>query len=345
LYWLQLQESLNEIIRIESQVSVVTRIKGAFSFINCIWFFSILGICISIGPTLCTVLRPVMVSLIRLSKRLFYEILLPIALRLHGWGVFEVMGYALCWVGVVEGYRIGDDAGVMVAATACLLCIPCAFYSTFLWSARIVKKLSTEVLLQLLDMWLVLIWIPCAIHFQSSLFGYGVVVALFTAIGLDARISPLLIQIGFRSEKSTLRCVIASFILIVMLVILRIMPMESTFIAPFVSPAGVIGNNVFFLAMLILSMASDKHHVLFNFAMIASLLSFNLVGHIFSIPGMATVSITYTVLFVLMSYGRFHLVNNYNIWILVLIVSISVWRASLFLHLHPEYITCLFGVY
>ena len=338
----QLRDSLQEIIRIENQVSVVTKVRGFFSFINCIWFFSILGICMSLGPSLYTVSRPLQELIIRMSTQLFHEVILPIGMRLHSWGIIEVTAYGSCWLGIVEGYRIGEGAGMMVALTGSVLCIPCVFYSSFLWGKRIIRKWKQDELLQLLHVWLITIWVPCAIHFQSTLLGYGVVLAMFFIAGLDARISPLLIQIGFESEEKTLRCTLTSLLLITVQASLRVLQVDSHLLTPFASAVGVLGNNVFFLSLLLLSFMKKEHETLFNLALAVSCVVFNLIGQVLAMPGMANVAITYTILTLTMKYGRFHLQNRYNSWVLILIVSISVWRLSLFLHMHPEYITGMF---
>jgi hypothetical protein len=339
----QLRNSLDEIIRIENQVSLISRVRGFFSFINCIWLFSIIGICISIGPTLYLLLHPLRAFIVRVSKYIAYEIIIPFLVRMHSWGIIELLVFGLCFIAVVEGYRIGNDVGVMLALTGHILSVPCVFYSAFLWGKRIAAKWRNIEMMQILQTWIMITWIPSAIYFQSSLMGYGVVMVLFWMLGMDARVYPLLIMVGFESEADALRCTVASFVLIVLQTVSRLIMVNSHFVAPFTSATGVIGNNIFFLSMLILSFSSRYHANVFSIMLTISLVVFNLLGHVLEIPGMSTVAITYTVLSSMMKYSEFHIKYQFNIWALVLIMSLLIWRISLFLHLNPEYITCLVG--
>ena len=339
----QLRNALLEIVRVESQVSIISKVRGFFSFINCIWLFSIFGICISIGPTLYTLLHPLQDLIVRVSKYIAHEILFPIAIRLHSWGIFEMLIYSLCWIFIVEGYRLGEDAGVMVAVTGHILSALCVFYSCFLWGKRILHKWNKYNLMQYLHLWLIITWIPSAIHLQSTLLGYGVTFAFFCIMGLDARITPLLIQVGFHNESNALRCTMASFGLIFVQTFLRATEVDSHLLNPFNSAVGVVGNNTFFLSILILSFSSSQHKSFFSVALAICLILFNFVGNVLSIPGMSTVAVTYAVLAALMKYGEFHMKNRYNKWLLMLIMSVLIWRISLFLNLNPIYITCLFG--
>lgn len=46
--------------------------------------------------------------------------------------------------------------------------------------------------------------------------------------------------------------------------------------------------------------------------------------------------------FILMNrYAEFHIERDWNVWVLMLTLSLSAWRASLSLHQHPEYIASL----
>merc|ERR1719498_311276 len=61
------------ILEIESHISVITRVKGFFSFVNILWLGSILGITISFGPFIYHSLKPLQRAFIIL----FDEYILP----------------------------------------------------------------------------------------------------------------------------------------------------------------------------------------------------------------------------------------------------------------------------
>ena len=84
---------LLEIERFEAQIGVVRRVYGFFSFVNTVWLFAILGIAVSIGPSVYHLLRPLHEALRRLLRYLCDEFLIPLA------RAFEAAGWALCWLG------------------------------------------------------------------------------------------------------------------------------------------------------------------------------------------------------------------------------------------------------
>jgi hypothetical protein len=73
-----------EIVRIESDVSVVTRVRGFFTFVNSIWLLASIGIAVSIGPTIYHLLVPLREAIRRTARWLADNIIIPVARRLHG---------------------------------------------------------------------------------------------------------------------------------------------------------------------------------------------------------------------------------------------------------------------
>ena len=63
-----------------------------------------------------------------------------------------------------------------------------------------------------------------------------------------------------------------------------------------------------------------------NYIMIVALIAFQFVGATFGMQSMANTSIVYTTLYVLEKYVYVHTYNNWNGWILMLIVSVIGWR-------------------
>lgn len=123
-----------EILQIESQVGVVTRVKGFFTFVNTIWFVAILGIAVSIGPSLYHVLKPLRAWIKRVLERLYYDLVLPVVTRLHRWGMFEFVAFLACWLQTASGYKMmlhsaggrnsNADSAEMVALTGSILVVP-----------------------------------------------------------------------------------------------------------------------------------------------------------------------------------------------------------------------------
>eukprot|EP00747_Dinoflagellata_sp_TGD_P058094 gnl/TRDRNA2_/TRDRNA2_150961_c1_seq1.p1 gnl/TRDRNA2_/TRDRNA2_150961_c1~~gnl/TRDRNA2_/TRDRNA2_150961_c1_seq1.p1 ORF type:complete len:406 (+),score=37.50 gnl/TRDRNA2_/TRDRNA2_150961_c1_seq1:91-1308(+) len=72
---------LDEIIRFETQVGVVHRVLGFFTFVNTVWLFAIIGIAFSIGPSLYHLLQPLHDCLRRFIRWVYLNIILPNVIR------------------------------------------------------------------------------------------------------------------------------------------------------------------------------------------------------------------------------------------------------------------------
>jgi hypothetical protein len=184
----ELSDVLAQILEIETNVGIVGKVTGFFTFVNIIWFLAIIGITVSIGPSLYHVLKPFRELLKRMATWLLEEVIQPIARRLHTWGVFESVAFVLCFLQVADGVRMSPPpggtndrtAGEFVALTGAALVLPTFAYTCMLWTL----PLSTEWLMQLIQLWLGFCWIPLAICFESQLFGCVLSDASSWTIGL-----------------------------------------------------------------------------------------------------------------------------------------------------------------
>lgn len=85
--------------------SITQKVWGLLSFVNIIWFFSILGISLSIMPFIIVIFGPIVkrvlellsVGLIKILKFLLQKIVLPMLNFFNDWGIFELIGYLLCF--------------------------------------------------------------------------------------------------------------------------------------------------------------------------------------------------------------------------------------------------------
>jgi len=112
------------LLEIENHVGLLPRVMGAFSLINLVWLLSILGIAVSIGPSIVHALRPLREQLLRTARWLFNHVIEPVAVRCHCWGVFE----AAAWLGtacvLLDAARVfHSDSGMYVAATSAALAL------------------------------------------------------------------------------------------------------------------------------------------------------------------------------------------------------------------------------
>lgn len=345
----QLLGTLAQIERVESDVSAITRVRGFFSFVNVMWFLAIVGICVSIGPSLYHLLHPLQQFLRRVAKWVFNNIISPTVRRLHSWQVIEMTMYAICACLISDGQRLDDDIGLFVTLTGAMLLIPVMFYTEKFWGLEIIaKQMHRNRVLQIYQCVLALCCIPLALIHSSTLIGYAVVLLLFSALGFGVSVSRLCLFIGFDSKSIMERCCLISFLLLSMFIGAKTVGINITYLEPFSPAIAVMGSNVFFLAMLIMSDGyytnTPKRYRLLNIAMIFALVAFQLFGHLLGLASVANTSITYSVLYILQKYIYLHKSRDWNTWTLMLIISLVGWRASLHLHMHPEYITSLFSM-
>merc|ERR550514_644915 len=76
------------------------------------------------------------------------------------------------------------------------------------------KTISADRLSQLRNLWLALTWAPLAVHFQSVLLGYLVVLALYMVLGFSGACHGLCYCIGFHSRDQMMRVAATSALLL-----------------------------------------------------------------------------------------------------------------------------------
>jgi hypothetical protein len=375
-----------EIYKLEHAVSLLTRVRGFFSFVNMIWLVAILGITISIGPAIFHLLRPIQQLLKRLCVFILNEIIYPTVTRLHSYGIFEALGYCVCILLLTQGVRMKEmmtyehdsAAGFYVSLTGCMLSVPCAFYSTFLWGNRPIQQISEKRAIELFKLWLGISWIPIAICFSSTLVGYAVVALIYTYLGFTVMVGHLVVIIGFETYDQAARVCVTSLLTILGFTFLRVANsdvMNAPWLHPFLSPIAVFGGILYFLAMLILCekdfsrdcgtergrnysrrrenhaptnlpqrLTASQKHFLVNLAMACSLGFFSFIGFVFQVEAFVNTAVTFGVLWVCHRYIMFHTKNNFSPWILILLMSLLMWKISLYLHAHPHFIVSILQI-
>ena len=337
-----LLNAYDETERVENSVSLITKVRGFFSFVNIIWLLAICGISVAILPTLYHILAPFRKWFLEMASKLFTRVILPLVMRLHSYGIFEIMAYLLCYQFVAEGFRMDFDSGLYVALTGAILVIPAMSYSTMVWGIKESKQMHNVTLLQCLCLWLIACWVPLALHFQSTLLGFGVVIAFFVAIGFDAGIGRLCIFIGFRGDKEIIRVCITSLILTSVFVFVRVCGIGTREQwAPFSCALSTMGSNMLFLSLLILCQLG-KDITFYNIVMGILLVLYTVIGFVVGLDSMKNTSLTHLVIWILESYTVFHFKSKFNGWVFLLLISTVLWKVSLFLHQNPQYIITMF---
>ena len=104
---------------------------------------------------------------------------------MHEWGIFEVLGYILCFELIYEGSKldIEEHLGFGVAFSGLAFVIPMWTYSKSLHTRSLRRKKSFNLVLNLVLLWIITFTIPAAIVFQSTFLGYICFSILFSLLG------------------------------------------------------------------------------------------------------------------------------------------------------------------
>merc|ERR1712070_631844 len=123
--------------------------------------------------------------------------------------------------------------------------------------------------------------------------------------------------------------------------------LSSEWMQPFSSAVSVVGNITLFLSLLILSSRYYDYkgcriYLQANAIMLGFLLLALLLGNVYGLAGMANVSTTFFILWLMEKYTEWHLESRHNGWLLLLAASVSVYYCALWLHMHPHFIADMF---
>lgn len=201
----ELHEIYHAIKEKESHKDLSSRIYGFFNFINLLWLLSIIGIVISIGPSIYLFLKPFQDALLELARVIWNRIIIPC----HSWGVFEFLAYLLCVLFVSEGYRYKTDSGFYIALNGVFGAIPSLIYSYFLHCPY--KPSKNFYIFYYLFACSFLV--PIAIYYQSKLLAWLVIIILYSCIGFSFMVLGMCYLVGFEDEESMIRVSFSSVIL------------------------------------------------------------------------------------------------------------------------------------
>lgn len=349
----QLEHMGESIAELAAQRSLVDRVLGFFCFVNMIWLVSIVGIVATVGPCVAVMCGAILVELV---AGLYENLLKPAALLLHRTGVLEVAAYALAAAFCAQGLRYPDGqsgAGTMVALTGGLALAPCWAYSTRLHSSGSNGDSGdARTFLTLSYVLAFLALAPMAVAHDSSLAGFLAVLALHGALGFILFAFGFGFVIGFESADALARSAGASLALVVGFSLARIANVSSAYIRPFARGAMVMGNVVYFLALLILSSKWRQDMFLPSYAarqaaMVGSLTVALFVGNVFSMPCMSNTAAIFLVLWLMEKELEYRWGPSSGA-VLLFLNFVALYALAHYLQTHPELVVSVFdarGVY
>ena len=329
-----------EIINKEHDIGLGTRVKGIFNFINLIWLLAIVGISISVGPCLYTILKPLRTAIWEVALQIWHYVIIP----MHSNGIIEIMFYLLCMNFVTEGLRYASESGFYITLTG-LFCSFAANAYTFFLRSKIKPNDGIYILYNLLFS---LYMIPLAIYFQSNLLGWLAVLCFYQAIGFSFICAGLCYYIGFKDDEAMMRVSITSTIIGLMFIGLKAWNLSNYYVDPFATPLTVSSALVLLLALLIFSsyyyhgcgkFTWGEYYMSRQIPMITFLIVFLLFGNMFHMVGLVNTATVYLVFYLMEKYCDLHCTNNWNGWVLIFIFSVIIYKGALY----PEILFSMFN--
>jgi len=341
----QLLEAKILIAQIDRKKSVVDRVVGFFTCVNILWCVVIIGLLVTIGPAIGWVLS--VVPIIPCMTTAWNTVIWPCLLWLHTYGIINVCAYLCAFAFSAQGCRYGRqlEAGQMISLLGALAFIPCSAYTLGLLASHGCElDTRTWTLTCILFSMQALALVPLAIHHNSRLIGFCAVASLYGALGFCAGAFGGGFFIGFGSLKSVLFSWFASIVLVVSFVAMRLADVEPQLVFPFSTGALVLGNVMFFLALMTLSSSfgwdMEVPYWVWNGIMLVALVLAIAVGSTFAIPAMSNIGVTFLVLWVMQKELELDWGGAMSMVLFLNFVCLGF--IAHYLHMHPQYIANMF---
>jgi len=334
------------ILQMQDDRGVITHVTGIFSFVNFIWLCSIIGIACVIIPFLGFVISPVMIIL----TDFFSHKILPVLIIFEANNGFAFLAFFICFWFEVHGQRYPPENGFYVTITGCLLAMPAWYYV----AARHVRTKSDEYSSLVYStgscVFLFLVWFPIAILYDSKLLGFLAIACFYHAMGFAISCDGLRWRIGFTGEGSLARVVSSSAIIMIASILFKCFGLaRHRYFSPFSTAFNTLGPITYFLGLLIQSSAlvllftgeSNKYYQN-NAIMIASIVFILAFGYALNIVPLRNTGLVFSVLYTMEKIVEWDVWSGGRFIVGLMLFFIALWRASLFLHSHPDFIMDMF---
>jgi hypothetical protein len=179
--------------------SVLSRIKGFFTFVNLIWMIAILGIVISIGPSLFFLLRPFVI----LPGILLHKFILPFIIFLYKYGFFEFLGYYISIIFIADGMKVSKEWGFFISLTGAGFIFALYFYSILKYGKYAINDNEYIILGTLITLTL----FSLSITFNSQIFSFLATIVFYYFLGFYTGCFGLCYVIGFLNVNDMYRVV------------------------------------------------------------------------------------------------------------------------------------------
>ncbi len=335
--------------------SIISRIKGFFNFINFIWIISIIGIAVSIVPAIIYVSYPIMKIIFAYLYNFYNDYIVPFIKKLYKHGFFEIMGYLIAIILIADGMKVNKEWGFFIALTGTALLIPLYYFSFVEYSKNYNLPLNSHHLEDkkdkndkhdmILRVLIIITLFSLSVNFDSKLYSFATTITFYYLIGFYTGCFGLCYVIGFKNSYDMYKIIITSFFLIIFYVIIKVINVDNKYIELFRSPIQIFGALTYFLGLLIFASiyhSSDYSFINRQIIFVCSLLFFLFLGNFYNLPSLTNTVYVFAVLFLMEKSVDLYSKIKGNIWVLILVLSLTSWMFSLYLHKHSEIIISLF---
>jgi hypothetical protein len=325
--------------QVESEKSFAQRVYGMFTFVNFMWMLAILGITISVIPCIYAIMFPLQYVL-----WVVWSVTYEFILLLHYFGVWEMIGYIISYTFIMEGFRFNVESGFYISLTGMALAVAAYSYSFKLHSPHPIDNSGT-----ITTFWICSYLLPLAVHYDSSLLSWVIVLGYYSCIGFSFICTGLCYYIGFSSREAMERVCANSLLFQVIFIWTKVVGVTIPYVKLFQTPVITFSCILLNLGLLILSCHYyHSYHGKLGYMerqllMIGNLFACIAIGSVYGLPGLANTGFVFFVLYCMEKFAEAHFVYSWNIWTLVFGGSVSLYYSALYLHRNPELIISLFS--
>ena len=191
---------------------------------------------------------------------------------------------------------------------------------------------------------------PLALLYKSTLIAYVATAGIAHCLGFSFFILPFCYCIGWKSEDAMVRTAATSTCMLCAFVAARVFQVEPEVLALFQSPVNVLGAVMLFLCLLIMSnlyycdayRGCGGDYLRRNATFMAAASCAMYCGNVYGMQGLSNTATTFFVLWLMEKYCELHISQEWNVWVMVLLLSITMYKLALGLHEYPAFVASLF---
>ena len=271
----------------------------------------------------------------------------------HTWGIFELVFYLLAFEFVYEGSKLDktEQAGFMIAIGG-IMALPLLFgYSTILHAQQFRPTPDgKDKTINLFMIYMIITCVPAAIIFQSTLIGYMVFMIIFTLLGFRMVFFGLGYSLGWENEQTMECSSLASLCIVIVYIILRVCEVKQEYLKPFSSSICILGGNILYLSLLIMS--SDGYHtyvnksnlyIKYNIIMVLFITAGIGLGLTYSLTGLANTAIVYTILWGIEKFHEVYFKLFKSASVFIFFCCLGLYFIAMEINKNPQFIVNMFS--